>query len=76
VAADRFGGDKGISTDMGLCSKNQLERFKRTLNHQEAIGAFSRHARSDHAPPPDPMMLDEALEFVLSLVRGWQRSRQ
>jgi hypothetical protein len=73
VVADRFGGDKVITTDIGLCSQRQLERFKRTLNHQEAIGAFSRHARSDHAPPPDPMVLNEALEFVLALVREWQR---
>lgn len=70
VVADRFGGDKALIAS--FCSKSQLERFKRTLNHQEAIGAFSRHARLNHQPPSDPIKFEEALEFVLSLVKYWQ----
>jgi hypothetical protein len=45
VIADRFGGDDGVVNKLKGCSNNELERFKRTVNHQEAIGAFSRHAR-------------------------------
>ena len=72
VIADRFGGHDGVVKDLPFCSKNQLIRFKRTANHQEAIGAFSRHARLRAEPPPDPMNFNEAVEFVLSLVRAWQ----
>lgn len=74
VVADRFGGDNGISTKMGLCSANQLERFKRTVNHQEAIGGFSRHARLRYQPPPNPMSFREAVHFVLALLLAWKNS--
>lgn len=76
VTTDRFGGHDGVVNNMRFCSKNQLERFKRTANHQEAIGAFSRHARLRYEPPPNPMDFNEAVEFVLSLVRAWQESGQ
>jgi hypothetical protein len=74
VIADRFGGDEGIINKLKGSSKNELERFKRTVNHQEAIGAFSRHARVNYQPPPNPMPFDTAVRFVLGLMGFWFRS--
>ncbi len=76
VIADRFGGDDGIVNCVRACSRNELERFKRTINHQEAIGAFSRHARLNCQPPPNPMRFETALEFVLGLIAFWLKSGQ
>lgn len=71
VAADRFGGDAGLVDNLKGCSKSELERFKRTVNHQETIGAFSRHARLNYQPPPNPMSFDTAGRFVLGLMSAW-----
>lgn len=74
VIADRFGGDAGIVNQLKACSKNDLDRFKRTVNHQEAIGGFSRHARLNCQPPPNPMPFQTAVGFVLGLVASWFNS--
>jgi hypothetical protein len=74
VIADRFGGDDGIISKLKGCSKNELDCFKRTVNHQEAIGAFSRHARLNYQPPPSPMAFDAAVRFVLGLMASWFHS--
>jgi hypothetical protein len=71
VVADRFGGHDGIVNELKVCSKNGLDRFKRTVNHQEAIGAFSRHARLNYEPPPNPMAFETAVRFVLDLMAAW-----
>ncbi|MEN6605568.1 MAG: hypothetical protein ABFD86_24410, partial [Bryobacteraceae bacterium] len=71
VVADRFGNDNELTSVLNFCSKNELDRVKRTLNHQEAIGAFSRHARLNYQPPPNPMSFEEARDFALGLVRSW-----
>jgi len=73
IVADRFGGKDGL-TKCGLCSKNEVSRFTNTSNHQEAIGAFSRHARLKTEPPSNPMDIDEAIRFVSALVRLWHDS--
>src|SRR5262249_5827464 len=52
----------------GWCSRTAWTRFRRTANHQEAIGRFSRHARSQAEPPPDPMTLEDARLFAGELV--------
>ena len=70
VMEDFVGGQKQV-VDMGWCSNAMLERFHRTANHQEAIGAFSRHARNKTAPPPNPMTLAEAQLFITRLLRLW-----
>lgn len=72
IVADRFGGDAGISEGLKCCSKTKISRFTRTLNHQEAIGKFSRHARLNTVPPPEPMSFEESVEFVLALLKAWQ----
>jgi hypothetical protein len=55
----------------GWCSRSEWERFRRTANHQEVIGRFSRHARSQAEPPPDPMTVAEARLFAGKLVKNW-----
>src|ERR1035437_5721214 len=74
VIRDRFGGEKGIVEHLQVCSRNDIERFTRTVNHQEAIGAFSRHARLSNQPPPNPMTFAEAVTFILTLLKGWLQS--
>lgn len=72
IVTDRFGGDAGIADKLKCCSKSQITRFTRTLNHQETIGKFSRHARSNVVPPTDPMSFEESVEFILALLKAWQ----
>jgi hypothetical protein len=76
VIRDQFGGDKGIIERLPACSKNDIDRFTRTVNHQEAIGAFSRHARLNHQPPPNPISFDDAVTFVMTLLKAWLESRE
>ena len=53
------------------CSRSAWDRFRRTANHQEAIGRFSRHARSAVEPPPNPMSVEEAQSLARDLLQGW-----
>ena len=53
VVADRFGGEDSITKTHLFCSVNQLNTFKRTVNHQEAIGAFL--GMPDSRPPRHPI---------------------
>jgi hypothetical protein len=76
VLKDRFGGDKAIIEHLRVCSKNDIERFTRTVNHQEAIGAFSRHARLNHQPPPNPLSFEEAVSFIMTLLKAWLDSAE
>src|ERR1017187_4826794 len=46
-------------------------REPRTANHQEAIGRFSRHARTKAVPPPNPLEEREARELIRKLLREW-----
>jgi hypothetical protein len=73
VVGDYAGGEKAL-LQMGFCSRSAWERFRRTANHQEAIGRFSRHARSKAQPPPDPMSVHEAREFTTQLMMRWIQS--
>jgi hypothetical protein len=56
-------------------SKNEIERFTRTADHQRASGVDARHARKKTEPPPKPMTLPEADVMICSLVREWIRQR-
>lgn len=73
IVEDYAGGEKAIFQSR-WCSRAAWERFRRTANHQEAIGRFSRHARSQAAPPPDPMTVAEARLFAGELVKNWIES--
>lgn len=70
VIEESVGGSTQIF-DHGWCSRSEWTRFRRTANHQEAIGLFSRHARSRATPPPDPMTIAEAKDFAVGLLRNW-----
>jgi hypothetical protein len=70
VVEDHAGGGKAVVAN-GFCTRASWERFRRTANHQEAIGRFSRHARSQAEPPPDPMTVREGRLFVGELVNKW-----
>jgi hypothetical protein len=55
-------------------SRNEVGRFTRTANHEQAAGEGARHARSRTVPPARPMTLSEADAFVERLVVEWLRS--
>jgi hypothetical protein len=74
IVQDHVGGEARVIFQNGWCSRSAWSRFHRTANHQEAIGAFSRHARMKTVPPPDPMTAEDARCFVAGLLGGWIRS--
>jgi hypothetical protein len=76
IVEDSIGGDSRLLFENGWCSRSEWRRFRRTANHQEAIGHFSRHARERSEPPPDPMTVNEAKAFVIELVRAWVGAQQ
>lgn len=72
-----------IQADIGgeieeLVSQTQITRFTRSINHPEVFGKKSRHAVSNQEPPPNPMSLSEAREFVSTLLERWieQKARK
>lgn len=73
IVEDRAGGVKAIFQKC-WCSHQTWHRFRRTANHQEAIGRFSRHARTSADPPPDPMTEPEARLFAREMVKKWLES--
>jgi hypothetical protein len=61
-----------IEADIGgamkdLVSRNQLERFSRSINHP-VFGKDARHIVSNEKPPKNPMNMDEAQKFIHVLV--------
>lgn len=61
-----------IGSRMGdLVPDKQLTRFYRSINHPDVFGQQSRHIVSNVQPPPDPMNLEEARNFVRSLANRW-----
>lgn len=73
IVEDHVGTSK-LLLDKGWCPESEWKRFRRTANHQEAIGLFSRHARSKTVAPTDPMSVTEAKYFVGGLVSSWIQS--
>jgi len=53
----------------GLCSVNERDRFRRSADNARVSGLDARHADRGHAPPQNPMSLNEATEFVGSLLK-------
>ena len=65
-----------IQDDIGgamrdLISSNQLTRFYRSINHPDVFGEHARHIVSKKEPPPKPMSLDEARDFIRDLATGY-----
>lgn len=61
-----------IGSDIKLLSnKTKIRRFTRSINHPDIFGVEARHIVSRQPPPPDPMNLEEAKEFIKELVNKW-----
>lgn len=54
----------------GFCSANERERFTRSANCSEVAGIDARHASGKYEPPPQPMILSEAEEFVRKMLNS------
>lgn len=65
------GDDWRTLLEKGWITREQRERFRRTANSPEA-GDTSRHGYDAKSqPPPKPMTLGEAREYVEALLRAW-----
>jgi len=65
-----------IQDDIGsamrdLVPDKQLSRFYRSINHPDVFGEQARHIVSNVEPPPNPMSLEEARNFVRGLANHW-----
>jgi len=65
-----------IEDDMGgvlneLTSNTQKGRFTRSINHPKVFGEQARHIVSKHEPPPQPMDLGEAREYIKNVALKW-----
>lgn len=52
-------------------SKTSIKRFKRTANSLTATGDTSRHGKEKTVPPPHPMDIREASEFIRKILSDW-----
>ena len=58
-----------------LASKDELKRFKGSLNHPDASGDKARHARLKDPPPKNPMTEREWRAFAENLADGWIKTK-
>lgn len=58
-----------------LATRTQLKRFTRSINHPDVLGARARHAITNDTPPPDPMNLEEATQFINDVVNKWIKAK-
>lgn len=56
-------------------SKAELTRFEHTANSRRAAGDLARHGHERTDPPPNPMTLREAREFIDRIIRNWLESK-
>lgn len=65
------GGEKNFSKIIGF-SINEINRFKRSCQHPEAVGLKkSRHAVPKGEPPKKPMSLEEMKRFIKISLEKW-----
>lgn len=57
--------------EQGWTSRNAAERFARSANSPQVSGDDARHAYDRTDPPPNPMSIDDAQQFVRHLARQW-----
>ncbi|MFT3758851.1 hypothetical protein [Thauera sp.] len=65
-----------IKDDLGsritdLASNNEWKRFYRSINHPDVFGENARHIVSKDDPPPNPMTLSEARNFIHRVTEKW-----
>lgn len=66
LVQDECGGDLKRYTN-----REQLKRFKRSINNPQVFGLKARHAVSAEDPPRKPMDYAEAIAFAHSIGRSW-----
>jgi hypothetical protein len=52
----------------GWILREDYERFTKTANSPKTIGEEARHGKESGDPPPNPMLLAEAQNFILSFI--------
>ena len=67
---DGNGGEKGLVVN-GWTTDSEVERFRRTANTRSAVGDAARHAKLGVPPPPNPIALEEADDYVRGLLLRW-----
>lgn len=67
---DGNGGEKDLIA-RGWTTDDACERFRRTANTRSAVGDGARHAKIGVPPPPNPMTLEEAEDYVRELLLRW-----
>ena len=70
VVRDTVGGE-GQLCKLGLASKRDCGRFTRSANDPAISGVFARHSQRRSEPAADPMEVNEAKEFVRSILHRW-----
>lgn len=61
--------------EAGWASRNEIARFKASVNRPEVSGTDARHARYAGTPPGDPMNQAEARRFLIDLLHRWMDSK-
>jgi len=74
VIEGNVGGRDAIGSKKWV-SRNALTLFRRTANSVEAAGDGARHGSENTGPPPKPMSLAGASEFIRKMARGWLDSK-
>jgi hypothetical protein len=67
-------GGKAKIVDLGLATKDDLDRFGASANRVEVSGDGARHGPLTGAPPTRTMTLPEGQRFVVSVVEHWIHS--
>lgn len=62
--------------ERGWVSSNKISLFKRTANSMAVTGIDSRHGPSKENPPPKPMKIEEARDWIGKLLAEWLKKKQ
>ena len=65
-------GSRNLGALSAYAPPAEIDRFKDSVNHPAVYGASSRHGvPRNPVPPAQPMLLKEATEFVVAIMRRW-----
>lgn len=64
-------GGKASLVAEGWTTADEVDRFRKTANSYAAVGDAARHARLGEPPPPNPMTLDDAEDYVRAMLHRW-----
>ncbi|MGD0408872.1 MAG: hypothetical protein ABSB34_07780 [Candidatus Limnocylindrales bacterium] len=67
---DANGGAAGLVA-RGWTSEPDIDRFRKTANTYAAVGDAARHAILAAAPPPNPIGLEQAEDYVRAILTRW-----